>query len=127
MGNGIKWYNICPYFRDKEGIAKTHCLFWAQSIFSDVDYHLKEHSSGIGIPNDMSSGLKELFHENLDEELDGWLKKITWREYYRQTLYYANFANAVVPKIRKDRPYKYEGYVSKENTDSFQQRMGNPV
>lgn len=48
-----KWYNLCPYFRDKNGKAKTHNIFWAQSIFTEVYYHLCEYAIGRGVPEDM--------------------------------------------------------------------------
>lgn len=84
------------------------------------DYHLQNYNIGFGIPDDMSSGLREIFHEDLNEKMDGWPEGITWGEYYRQIMYYVNFANAVVQKVRKDKPFKYEGYVLKEEYASFE-------
>ncbi len=115
-----KWYNLCPYFRDKNGKAKTHNIFWAQSIFTEVYYHLCEYAIGRGVPEDMSEGLREIFHENLDDNVDGWYKSITWGDYYRSSLIYVNFANAIVPKVNKDKPFKYEGYVLKRELAAFE-------
>ncbi len=115
-----KWYNLCPYYRNKDGVAKTHNIFWAQSAFREVDYTLRDYAKGVGIPDDMSSGLREVFHEALEEEVDGWLNKITWKEYYEQTLYYVDFANAIVPRVKKDKPYMYEGYVLKREHGAFE-------
>ena len=62
-----KWYNLCPYYRAQNGKVKTHSIFWAQSVFTEVYYHLSEYAIGCGIPEDMSWGLREIFHENLDD------------------------------------------------------------
>jgi hypothetical protein len=31
-----------------------------------------------------------------------------------------NFANAIVPKVNKDKPFKYEGYVLKRELAAFE-------
>lgn len=66
----------------------------------------------------MSDGLREIFHEDLQEQMVGW--NITWEKYYRNSIYYVNFAQAVLPKVNKDKVYKYEGYVSKKELAEFE-------
>ena len=90
---------------------KTHSIFCAKSAFWEVSNYLEDYALGCGVPDDMSDGLREIFHEDLKETLDGWGGKITWESYYRSSMYYVNFAQAVLPKVNKDKPYKYEGYV----------------
>ena len=101
------WYSLCPYFKDKSGAVKTSCIYWAQSAFWEVCNELETYALGVGTPADMSDGLKEMFCENPDE-------------LYMHSLYYVNFASAIVPKVRKERPFKYEGYVLKTELAAFE-------
>ncbi len=69
---------------------------------------------GRGIPADMSDGLREIFNEDLDEEIESWGDhSVTWEQWYKSAMYYVNFANAVVTRVNKNKPFKYEGYVLK--------------
>lgn len=113
-----KWYSICPYYNNGKGELKTHSIFWAQSVFFEVSNYLEDYALGCGIPADMSDGLREIFHEDLQEQMVGW--NITWEKYYRSSIYYVNFAQAVLPKVNKDKAYKYEGYVSKKELAEFE-------
>ena len=115
-----RWYNLCPYYKDKDGTFTTPPLFWAQSAFFEVHNELQSLQLKCGIPEDMSEGLREVFHENLDEKVDFWFGDLTWRRYYQQRLYCVNFAQAIVPKVRKDKPFKYEGYVTKKELAAFE-------
>ena len=115
-----KWYSLCPYLKNDKGEAKTHSIFWAQSAFWDVNNELEDHSLGCGIPDDMSDGLREIFHENLQDEMESWGGAITWDKYYKGSIYYVNFAHAIVPKVNKDKPYKYEGFVLKKELAEFE-------
>lgn len=97
---------------------RTHPIFWAKSVFWEVSNYLEDYALGCGIPDDMSDGLREIFHEDLNDVMDGW--KITWERYYRNSIYYVNFAQAILPKVNKDKPFKYEGYVSKKELAEFE-------
>ena len=68
----------------------------------------------------MSVGLREVFRETRDEEIECWPGKLTWGDYYRQNIYYINFERAIASKVKKDKPYKYEGYVQKKELASFE-------
>ena len=115
-----KWYSLCPFFKNGKGEPRTSSIFWAQSIFSEVNYHLEDYILGRGIPEDMSEGLREIFHENLQDEVEGWLHTMTWEQYYRNTMYYVNFAQAILPKVNKDKPFKYEGFVLKKELAEYE-------
>ena len=115
-----KWYNLCPYYKDIDGRFKTRPLFWAQSAFYEVNNDLQSHQCSYGIPDDMSEELRKVFYENLKEIVDDWYGDITWGKYYQQRLYSVNFAQAIVPRVRKDKPFKYEGYVTKKELASFE-------
>ena len=115
-----KWYSLCPYFRNNKGETKTNAIFWAQSVFWEVNNYLEDSMIGRGIPEDMSDGLREIFHEDLQEEMKNWGHPITWGKYYESCIYYVNFDKAVVPKVNKDKPYKYEGFVLKKELAEFE-------
>ena len=115
-----KWYSLCPYFRNNKGETKTNAIFWAQSVFWEVNNYLEDFMIGRGIPEDMSDGLREIFHEDLQEEIENWGGHITWGKYYESCIYYVNFDKAIVPKVNKDKPYKYEGFVLKKELAEFE-------
>lgn len=115
-----KWYSLCPYFMNNKGETKTHSIFWAQSAFWEVNNYLEDFMIGRGIPEDMSDGLRAIFHENLQEEIESWGGHITWEKYYESCIYYVNFDKTIVPKINKDKPYKYEGFVLKKELAEFE-------
>lgn len=115
-----KWYSLCPYFMNNKGETKTHSIFWAQSAFWEVNNYLEDFMIGRGIPEDMSDGLRAIFHENLQEEIESWGGHITWEKYYESCIYYVNFDKAIVPKVNKNKPYKYEGFVLKKELAEFE-------
>ena len=115
-----KWYSRSPLFKTGKDDLRTHSIFWLQSLFYEVYNDLKDYALGYGIPDDMSVGLREVFRETLDEEIEYWPGKLTWGDYYRQNIYYINFERAIASKVKKDKPYKYEGYVQKKELASFE-------
>ena len=115
-----KWYSLCPFFKSAKGELKTDSIFWAQSQFYEANLSLREHAIGLGIPEDASEGLKAFFKEDLQELVDFWPNNITWGDYYKQTVYYVNFAQAIVPRVNKDKPFMYEGYVNKRTLAQYE-------
>ena len=109
-----KWYSLCPLFNCNGKQSKQHSLFWAQSVFWEVSNYLEGYSLGCGVPEDMSEGLREIFHEDLQAEMENWGAPVTWERYYKNSLFYVNFEQALLPKVNKEKPFKYEGYVLKE-------------
>ena len=69
-----KWYSLSPLFKTGKDDLKTHSIFWLQSLFYEVYNDLRGYALGYGIPDDMSVGLREVFHEKLDEEIEYWPK-----------------------------------------------------
>jgi len=114
-----KWYNLSPTMKRPDGTFSVEPIYWAQSSFFDVYNDLESHSIGWGIPDDMSKDMLTVFHENLDEVIEGW-GKMTWREHYRQSVFVVPYASSVADKIVKDRPFKYEGYVHKRSIADFE-------
>ena len=111
---GGKWYSLCPSFICNGKHSKPNSLFWAQSVFWEVSNYLEGFSLGCGVPDDMSEGLREIFHEDLQSEMENWGFPITWEKYYKNSLFYVNFEQALFPRVNKEKPFKYEGYVLKE-------------
>lgn len=114
-----KWYNLSPTMKRPDGTFSVEPIYWAQSSFFDVYNDLESHSIGWGIPDDMSKDMLTVFHENLDEVIEGW-GKMTWREHYRQSVFVVPYASSVADKIVKDRPFKYEGYVHKRSIADYE-------
>lgn len=69
-----KWYNLSPTMKRPDGTFSVEPIYWAQSSFFDVYNDLESHSIGWGIPDDMSKDMLTVFHENLDEVIEGWGK-----------------------------------------------------
>lgn len=61
-----------------------------------------------------------MFHEDLDTKVDSMWDNLTWREYYERSVYMVNFAQAIVPRVNKDKPFKYKGYVRKRELAAFE-------
>ncbi len=114
-----KWYNLSPNFIKKDGSPVTGPLFWACSDFSPVNYDLRDFCLFRGVPDDMSGELKDLLHADADFD-DSLYRAKTWREYYKNTMYCVNFAQAVVPHVKKEKQFKYEGYVLKYELAAFE-------
>ena len=114
-----RWYSLCPCFRDGSGQLRTASLYEEQTLFREVHNELRAHSIGVGLPEDLSEGLRAVFHEDPDGEIDRMWNRMTWREYYRHCMYQVNLAQAVTPKILRTKPYKYEGYVRKDERAAF--------
>ena len=88
-------------------------------MFFEACNFFEDHKIDIGIPNNMSPELRSIFHENLDEPCEGWTKQ-TWRRVYEQSIFCVNYSNTIAQRVVKDRPYKYEGYVSKRTIAEFE-------
>lgn len=114
-----KWYCLNPYYKKKDGSLMSGYLFYCCSNFTPVHYDLQGMNIFRGIPDDMSEDLKTLLHVDEEFDLTAYGAK-TWREYYQHTLYCVNFAQAIVPNVIREKPYKYEGYVLKEEYAAFE-------
>ena len=117
-----KWYNLNPLMKKHDGSMVVRPIFDAASNFYDVFVDLESCRTEIGIPGDMSPELRSAFRDNLDEVCEGWDGKTTWRQIYERQIFCAPYSAAVAPKVIKDRPYKYSGYVNKRTIASFEVR-----
>ena len=114
----IGW--ICLKTNRKRGSFALHPVFDACSWFYDIYTDLLENRISIGIPDDMSRELRSVFHDNLDDECDGWPEGVTWRKIYLQSVFCVRYSDAVLPRIKKDKPHKFGGYVSKRMIAAFE-------
>ena len=114
-----KWYSLCPQYKMNDGSLVTGPLYYCSSSFTPVHYELQSNSIFHGIPDDMSEDLKKLLRVDADFGGTCYGAK-TWREYYQRIMYCVNFAQAIVPCVVKENPFKYEGYVLKEEMAAFE-------
>lgn len=116
-----KWYSLNPVMPLSSGGYGTGAItYFSQSSYPEIIYHLKGHSIYSGLPEDISNSTKEHFRDNMDDLVDYWTSSMTYREYYKSTAFVVNFDAAVLQKIKKDRPYKYMGYIPREILAAFE-------
>ncbi len=117
-----KWVGLSPYVKTHDGKFKIKPLIWGYSALHDTYLEMiDEHSARCGLPEDVSKELLEVFHALDEKTMDFWGKKeITWREYYTHCVHSVDYIEAVVNRIKRDRPYKFQGYVDKYLIASFE-------
>lgn len=115
-----KWYGINPKMLKPNGMIKVRPIYWAQSVFWDCHCDLQDEAVARGVPDDWSEEMKKLFPENLDDKCEYGLDSMTWREYYRNYLYAVNFDKSIATKIKKTRPYHYQGYAYKPQIADYE-------
>ena len=64
--------------------------------------------------------LRSLYHEDLDQQCEGWSSGTTWRQIYNQYIFCVRYDSTIGKRVIKDRPYKYEGYVGKRTISDFE-------
>ena len=114
-----KWYSINPIVKKADGTYKIKEVFWAQSGFRQMYYDLEAEAVDRGIPDDLSPEVRAMFHENLDDIVDSWGYKSTYREEYNRTVLIVPYSK-LKPNIVRDRPYKHMGYVYRELIPCFE-------
>ncbi|MBP5230105.1 MAG: hypothetical protein ILO68_00085 [Clostridia bacterium] len=115
-----RWYNLNPVMKKPDGSLAVRPIYDARSAFHEIYNDLECSRISVGIPDDMSPELRSLFHDNLDEPCDGWYPGKTWRAIYQQMIICVKYSNTIGKRVFPDRPYKYEGYVSKRAIADFE-------
>jgi len=115
-----KWYNFNPTMKKFDGTFVIQPIYDARSSFYEICMLLEEKMIGVGIPDDMSSELRSLFHDDLDDKCDEWFSEMKWRKYYEQSVFYVRYSNTIGERIIKDKPHKFEGYVRKRLIADFE-------
>ena len=114
-----KWYNLNPLMKKHDGTTVLRPVYDCGSMFFEACNFFEDHIIGVGIPDDMSPELRGAFRENIDEPCDP-VSKDTWRQFYDQSLFCVNYSDTIEQRVIKDRPHKYEGYVSKRAIADFE-------
>ena len=115
-----KWYNLNPYTKKHDGTMLIRPIYDACSSFTEIMNEMEDRATGHGIPDDMSPDLRSIFHDNLDEKCEDWYPEATWRQIFNRSIIRVNYSNTVGKHVIKDKPHKYEGYVSKRLIADFE-------
>ena len=115
-----QWYNLNPIIKKNDGTLTVRPIYDAGSSFFDICNDLECHRTDIGIPDNMSPELRAKFHKNLDEKCEYLFPDASWRHYYEQSVFCVKYDSAVGTRVIKDKPYKFEGYVSKRAIADFE-------
>lgn len=121
---GDAWHSLCPIIRCPDGEYKPSPIFCCtRSTFDDAFEELYQKSESSGLPEDLSSGLREMLtYAAPDEKTARGMKK-----YYDEHLFTVSYLNNIANKVVKNRPYKYQGYVSREDIASFECAETNAI
>lgn len=115
-----KWCNLNPITKNNKGEYGLIPIYWSGSGMWDVYCDLEDYAILRGVPEDMCSELREKFPENLNEKFEGWTEDYTYRKYYDTMMFAVRFDTALANRVKKDRPYKYRGYIQRETQASFE-------
>lgn len=110
---GNKWYNISPLIRELDGQAKVQPFLSGKSWLRSAFEELQEYGYKCGRPDDLSDELRTVFSEPDDMTVESFLKDMTYKEYYRQSMLSVNYGKAVKRRVKDSRPTRYRGYVNK--------------
>ncbi len=111
---GDKWYNISPLAKRKNGDIQVLPIIHGQSLLRDAYEELEGTCFMRGRPADLSDELKNLFPHKDDEIADHFLRDMTYKQYYSQTLFAVNYGKDVKSRVKANKPTRYQGYVNKE-------------
>lgn len=119
--NNGKWVCINPIVKAPNGEYQMEPLLWGQSYLRETYEDMIETSGcHCGVPEDASQEIIGRFRP-LDETTKDFIgKEMTWREYYKHFVHVVNYDEAVRSRIKKDRPFKYQGYVYKHLIAAFE-------
>ncbi len=118
---GNKWYNINPLMRKKDGDIWVCPIFYGRSRVREAYEKLEENRYMHGRPADLSDELRQkVFYHEDDEIADHFLRDMTYKEYYGQTLFVVNYGKAVKGCLNPKKPYRYQGYAHKTCVNAFE-------
>lgn len=116
---GNKWYNICPLMREDGEITAQPILSGKSMLRSCVD-ELEEQSYMRGRPDDLSDEIRKIYPQADDEIAEEFTRTITYKEYFCQTMFLVNYGKVVKSRVKKARPTRYKGYVSRYALSSYE-------
>ncbi len=114
------WHSLCPCFPTPRGGCHTGEIYHTKSVFYSVCNELRSYECGTGVPDDISDELSKYLERNVETDPYETGEPSPWQDEYRNSMFYVDFSKAIAPRIKKDRPYKYEGYVLKRDAADFE-------
>lgn len=89
-----------------------------KSWFKDAHDELENDRYMCGKPMDLSPELREIFDHDDDETYTGF--NMTYQQYYKNNIFLVNYGKNVKSRVKKDRPFRYRGYVFKYSLTAFE-------
>lgn len=115
---GKKWYNISPLIKDTDGSIKAYPIIDGKSFLSETYDKLKDDLYMCGRPADLSPELQEVFDEDDDESYGCFAE--TYKQHYDNRMFLVNYGKSVKSRVKKDRPFRYQGYVFKYSIAAYE-------
>ena len=115
---GKKWYNISPLIKDSDGSIKAYPIIDGKSFLSETYDKLKDDLYMCGRPADLSPELREIFDEDDDESYGCFAE--TYKQHYDNSMFLVNYGKSVKSRVKKDRPFRYQGYVFKNSIAAYE-------
>ncbi len=117
---GNKWYNISPLMRVSDSDVKAQPIISGQSWMREAIDELEEACFMRGRPADISDELKKVFSHEDDEVTEHFIHDMTYKDYYRQTLFVVNYGKSVKSRVKANKPTRYQGYVYKHCLSAYE-------
>lgn len=115
---GEKWYNISPLIKGRDGVIKAYPIIDGKSFLSETYDKLRDDLYMRGRPADLSPELREIFNED-DDESYGYFAE-TYKQHYDNSMFLVNYVKSVKNRVKKDRPFRYQGYVFKYSIAAYE-------
>lgn len=106
---------IGPFIKTKKGECELTTVLEAQSAFREAYDWLQVKPCRVGLPEKLCDELYKVF---CTDETDPVLDK-SWEDYYKSSMKIYRF-NDIKDLVKKDRPFKYQAYVTKEQMVSHE-------
>lgn len=110
---GDKWYNLNPVFQCEDGTLDVCPVVSGRNWLRDTYEELEESLYERGRPENISKEVKMAFPHEDDEPYDPDLRINTYKDFYNQSFFLVNYGKAVKCRVKKDKPTRYQGYVTK--------------
>ncbi len=117
---GNKWYNISPLMRNSNGEVGAQPIISGKSWMREAMDKLEKANYMRGRPADISDELKKVFCHEDDEIVENFYPNMTYKEYYRQSLFVVNYGKTVKSRVKANRPTRYQGYVDKHCLSAYE-------
>lgn len=110
---GDKWYNLNPLFQREDGTLNICPVVSGRNWLRETYEELEESRYACGLPEDISKEVKMVFPHEDNEPYNPAFRIETYKDWYNQSIFLVNYGKAVKSRVKKDKPTRYQGYVSK--------------